>query len=61
MNYLLNRFKEGNKYIDGLNQVIENPFNSSISISQIKENINAEDNLSDRAKKFYLSLFVSIR
>lgn len=59
MNYLLNRFKEGNKYIDGLNQVIENPFNSSISISQIKENINAEDNLSDRAKKFYLSLFES--
>lgn len=59
MNYLLNRFEESNKYIDGLNQVIENPFNSGISISQIKENINAEDNLSDRAKKFYLSLFES--
>lgn len=59
MNYLLNKFEESNKYIDGLNQVIENPFNSGISISQIKENINAEDNLSDRAKKFYLSLFES--
>lgn len=59
MNYLLNRIEESNKYIDGLYQVIENPFNSSISISQIKENINAEDNLSDRAKKFYLSLFES--
>lgn len=58
MNYLLNRIEESNKYIDGLNQVIESPCNS-ISISQIKEGINAEHNLSDRAKKFYLSLFES--
>lgn len=58
MNYLLNRIEESNKYIDGLYQVIENPLNST-SISHIKKAINAEDNLSDRAKKFYLSLFES--
>lgn len=61
MNYLLNRIENRKKYIEGLSQASESPWNmDDFSLSELKEMINTADGWDDRAKKFYFSFYESV-